>query len=154
MSTAAPFSTASKPYLGVSNNFTNNRAHIVSRIYDHVDAQYTYIQSYYDTLPPPSSSKLAIMWIGFNAMSFPILCQIAPDKVNLDSITTMRSINLAVAVCTLLPSEIGYEPFTSLFNVMNVTVTDPDIGIINHPFVVALDWLQDSQNHKVGHATW
>jgi hypothetical protein len=79
--TAAPFLTALKPYLGsVSNNFTNmvcrlmhlwkliwqnysvecensfkftsGWAHIVPQIYDHVNVQYTYNKTYYETLPP------------------------------------------------------------------------------------------------------
>ncbi|KAG1845434.1 phosphoglycerate mutase-like protein [Suillus tomentosus] len=145
--TAAPFLTALKPYLGgVSNNFTN-----MWNIYDHVNVQYTYNKTYYETLPPTflQQARYYADW--------------AQHSVFTDS--TSASIG-QVAIRTLLPEifwalgnmtktsnkvkmniqEVDYKPFISLFNVTNATLTDPDIsGIANYASVVALELSQDSQ---------
>ncbi|KAG1830806.1 phosphoglycerate mutase-like protein [Suillus variegatus] len=145
--TAAPFLTALKPYLGgVSNNFTN-----MWNIYDHVNVQYTYNKTYYETLPPTflQQARYYANW--------------AQNSVFTDS--TSASIG-QVAIRTLLPEifwalgnmtktsnkvkmniqEVDYKPFISLFNVTNATLTDPDIsGIANYASVVALELSQDSQ---------
>ncbi|KAG1904522.1 phosphoglycerate mutase-like protein [Suillus fuscotomentosus] len=145
--TAAPFLTALKPYLGsVSNNFTN-----MWNIYDHVNVQYTYNKTYYETLPPSflQQARYYANW--------------AQNSVFTDS--TSASIG-QVAIRTLLPEifwalgnmtktsnkvkmniqEVDYKPFISLFNVTNATLTDPDIsGIANYASVVALELSQDSQ---------
>jgi hypothetical protein len=113
--TAAPFLTALKPFLGsVSNNFTNMvcRLSAVVKVvliifsveckssFEHFQTEpissrrYTTMSMFSTPITrpitksylPPSSSKLAITLIGFNAMSLLILCKMASAKVSLHSI--------------------------------------------------------------------
>ncbi|KAG2350974.1 hypothetical protein BDR05DRAFT_985861 [Suillus weaverae] len=110
---------ALKPYLGgVSNTLTN-------MIYDHVNLQYTYNQTYYETLPP----------------TFLQQARYCADR--LQSIVLTDSLPFAQS---FRRKSIDYKPFISLFNVTNATVTDPEIaGIANYASVVALELSQDSQ---------
>ncbi|KAG2136497.1 phosphoglycerate mutase-like protein [Suillus bovinus] len=140
--TAAPFLTALKPYLGgVSNNFTN-----MWNIYDHVNVQYTYNRTYYETLPPTflQQARYYADWVQRNVFtdSEPIAIRTLLPEIfwalgNMTKTSNKVKMNI---------QEVDYKPFISLFNVTNATVTDPDIGgIPNYASVIALELSQDSQ---------
>ncbi|KAG2149423.1 phosphoglycerate mutase-like protein [Suillus cothurnatus] len=143
--TAAPFLTALKPYLGgVSNNFTN-------MIYDYVNVQYTYNQTYYKTLPPTflEQARYYADWVQSN-----VFTDSAPSSIGQIAIRTLLpEVFWALGNMTKSSNrvkmniqEVDYKPFISLFNVTNATLTNPEIaGIPNYASVVALELSQDSQ---------
>ncbi|KAG2118200.1 phosphoglycerate mutase-like protein [Suillus discolor] len=145
--TAAPFLTALKPYLGgISNNFTN-----MWNIYDHVNVQYTYNQTYYETLPPTflEQARYYANWAQTNVFTDSTSASIGQVAIR----TLLPEIFWALGNMTKTSNkvkmniqEVDYKPFISLFNVTNATLTDPDIsGIANYASVVALELSQDSQ---------
>lgn len=122
---------------------------IVSQIYDHVNVQYTYNKTYYETLPPTflQQARYYANWAQNSVFTDSTSASIGQGKFG--SITKMHYTNLAaVAIRTLLPEifwalgnmtktsnkvkmniqEVDYKPFISLFNVTNATLTDPDIS--------------------------
>ncbi|KAG2047038.1 phosphoglycerate mutase-like protein [Suillus hirtellus] len=145
--TAAPFLTALKPYLGgVSNNFTN-----MWNIYDHVNVQYTYNKTYYETLPPTflQQARYYADWVQHSVFTDSTSASIGQVAIR----TLLPEIFWALGNMTKTSNkvkmniqEVDYKPFISLFNVTNATLTDPDIsGIANYASVVALELSQDSQ---------
>ncbi|KAG2098899.1 phosphoglycerate mutase-like protein [Suillus cothurnatus] len=145
--TAAPFLTALKPYLGdVSNNFTN-------MIYDHVNVQYTYNKTYYETLPPTflQQARYYSDWLQRNVFTDSVqnsIGQISIRTLLPDIIWALGNMTEPSNQVKINIQEIDYKPFISLFNVTNATVTDPDIsGTVNYASVVALELSQDSQGH-------
>jgi hypothetical protein len=145
--TAAPFLTALKPYLGgVSNNFTN-----MWNVYDYVNVQYTYNQTYYKTLPPTflEQARYYADWVQSN-----VFTDSAPSSIGQIAIRTLLpEVFWALGNMTKSSNrvkmniqEVDYKPFISLFNVTNATLTNPEIaGIPNYASVVALELSQDSQ---------
>ncbi|KAG1738267.1 phosphoglycerate mutase-like protein [Suillus lakei] len=148
--TAAPFLTALKPYLGgVSNNFTN-------MIYDHVNVQYTHNKTYYETLPPTflQQARYYSDWLQHNTFTDSVQNGIGQISIR----TLLPEIFWALGNMTKTSNqvkmniqEIDYKPFISLFNVTNATVTDPEIaGTVNYASVVAFELSQNSQGqHEV-----
>ncbi|KAG2098900.1 phosphoglycerate mutase-like protein [Suillus cothurnatus] len=150
--TAAPFLTALKPYLGsVSNNFTN-----MWNIYDHVNVQYTYNKTYYETLPPTflQQARYYSDWLQRNVFTDSVqngIGQISIRTLLPEVFWALGNMTKASNQVKINIQEIDYKPFISLFNVTNATVTDPDIsGTVNYASVVALELSQNSQGqHEV-----
>jgi hypothetical protein len=150
--TAAPFLTALKPYLGsVSNNFTN-----MWNIYDHVNVQYTYNKTYYETLPPTflQQARYYSDWLQRNVFTDSVqngIGQIPIRTLLPEVFWALGNMTKASNQVKINIQEIDYKPFISLFNVTNATVTDPDIsGTVNYASVVALELSQNSQGqHEV-----
>ncbi|KAG1868279.1 phosphoglycerate mutase-like protein [Suillus subalutaceus] len=149
--TAAPFLTALKPYLGgVSNNFTN-------MIYDHVNFQYTYNKTYYETLPPTFLEQ-ARYYADFVQRN--VFTDSTPSSIGQVAIRTLfpeifwalGNMTLASNKVKMNIQEVDYKPFISLFNVTNATLTNPNIGgIPNDASVVALELSKNSQGqYEIG----
>ncbi|KAG2159292.1 phosphoglycerate mutase-like protein [Suillus bovinus] len=150
--TAAPFLTALKPYLGsVSNNFTN-----MWNIYDHVNVQYTYNKTYYEILPPTflQQARYYSDWLQHNVFTDSVqngIGQIPIRTLLPEVIWALGNMTKTSNQVRLNIQEIDYKPFISLFNVTNATLTDPEIaGTVNYASVVALELSQNSQGqHEV-----
>ncbi|KAG1859270.1 histidine phosphatase superfamily [Suillus subluteus] len=150
--TAAPFLTALEPYLGsVSNNFTN-----MWNIYDHINFQYTYNKTYYETLPPTflQQARYYSDWLQRNVFTDSVqdgVGQIAIRTLLPEVFWALGNMTKTSNQIRMNIQEVDYKPFISLFNVTNATVTDPDIaGTVNYASVVALELSQNSQGqHEV-----
>ncbi|KAG1814020.1 histidine phosphatase superfamily [Suillus subaureus] len=145
--TAAPFLTALKPYLGgVSNNFTN-----MWNIYDYVNVQYTYNQTYYKTLPPTflQQARYYADWVQRNVFTDSTsssIGQVAIRTLFPEVFWALGNMTKSSNKVKMNIQEIDYKPFISLFNVTNATLTNPGIsGIPNYASVVALELSQNSQ---------
>ncbi|KAG1886113.1 phosphoglycerate mutase-like protein [Suillus subluteus] len=154
--TAAPFLTALKPYLGgVSNNFTNML--IVSQIYDHVNIQYTYNKTYYETLPPTFLEQARyyadfVQRNVFTDSTSSSIGQVAIRTLFPEIFWALGNMTLASNKVKMNIQEVDYKPFISLFNVTNATLTNPNIGgIPNDASVVALELSKNSQGqYEIG----
>ncbi|KAG1779558.1 histidine phosphatase superfamily [Suillus placidus] len=145
--TAEPFLTALKPYLGsISNNFTN-----MWNIYDHVNVQYTYNQTYYETLPPTflQQARYYADWVQRSVFTDSVnngIGQIAIRGILPEVFYVLGNMTRPSNKVKMNIQETDYKQFISLFNVTNATLTDPDIaGIANYASAVALEFSQDSQ---------
>ncbi|KAG1737562.1 phosphoglycerate mutase-like protein [Suillus paluster] len=148
--TAAPFLTALKPYLGGVNNSLTNM------IYDHVNVQYTYNKTYYETLPPTflEQARYYADWVQRNVFTDSAqngVGQIPIRTLLPEIIWALGNMTKASNKVKMSIQEIDYKPFISLFNVTNATLADPDIaGIADYASVVALELSQNSQGqHEV-----
>jgi hypothetical protein len=122
-------------------------------IYDHVNVQYTYNKTYYETLPPTflQQARYYSDWLQRNVFTDSMqnsIGQISIRTLLPDIIWALGNMTEPSNQVKISIQEIDYKPFISLFNVTNATVTDPDIsGTVNYASVVALELSQDSQGH-------
>ncbi|KAG1771227.1 phosphoglycerate mutase-like protein [Suillus occidentalis] len=120
-------------------------------IYDHVNVQYTYNQTYYETLPPTflQQARYYTDWLQSNIFTDSVsngIGQIAIRTLLPEVFWALGNMTKTSNKVKMNIQEIDYKPFISLFNVTNATLTDPDIsGIANYAAAVALELSQDSQ---------
>ncbi|EGO01183.1 hypothetical protein SERLA73DRAFT_179286 [Serpula lacrymans var. lacrymans S7.3] len=143
---AAPFLEAVKPYIGnISNNFTN-----MWNIFDYVNVQSIHNKTYAEELPPTFAAQ-AYDYANFHEYNvFTDYVSIGVGEIGVRTLlpsifSDFGNITEKSNPLKLVLTEVDYQPFISLFNVTNATLTDPDIaGIVDYAAVVALELSENS----------